>query len=196
MIGNDIIDIERTLLETDWQRKGFIQKVFHPDEQELIHSSDDPFGLVWRMWSMKESAYKLFLQTGQDRFFNPLRLRCMISSSEEGFVKIEELQIYTRSKSDPDFIFTSASPNYADEPVDNVFNLTKTDTHFQSKFTHRQLLKSIARKTNLNLRRLNVRKTDQNVPEVFYDGQKLGISVSLTHHGDYGAYSWIRPIVV
>lgn len=141
---------------------------------------------------MKESAYKLFIQTGQNRFFNPLRLKCEISSQEEGVVNIEDLQIYTRSKYHPKFIFTRAiSSYYGDETEDHVFHLSKTDTHFQSKSTHRQILKCIAQKSNLHIHRLNIIKTDQNIPEVFYDGQRLDVSVSLTHHGHYGAYSMI-----
>lgn len=191
MVGNDIIDIELTRQQTDWKREGFLQKVFAQEEQNWIYSSDDPFMTVWRMWSMKESAYKLFLQAGEDRFLNPLRLRCQINSPEEGVVGIGDLHIYTRSKYHPKFIYTSALSTYNGAAMDHVFHLSKTDTYFQSKFTQQQLLNYISRAFNLPIHRLNIIKTDKNVPEVLYDGQKLDLSVSLTHHGHYGAYSLI-----
>lgn len=192
MVGNDIIDLEWTRQQTNWRRKGFAQKVFTQEEQNLIHSTEDPFMTVWRMWSMKESAYKLFIQTGQDRFFNPLRLKCEISSLEEGMVNIEDLQIYTRSILNSKYIFTNANliGNKA-TIVDSLFQLPKKDYQFQSQYTHQRLLESIAKNQNLEIDLLRNRKTDQGVPEVFYDGQRLDVSVSLTHNGHYGAYSMI-----
>lgn len=189
MVGNDIIDLELARQQSDWQRKGFLHKVFTQEEKSLIHSSDDPFWTVWRMWSMKESAYKLFIQTGCDRFFNPFRLSCEFHSQEEGTVTIGKAQIYTRSKYHSRFIFTSALSNYTEETEHHVFRLSKSDISLQSKQTHQQLLECIARKCNLQLHKLNIIKTGQNVPEVFCGKQRLNISVSLTHHGYYGAYS-------
>jgi len=68
MVGNDIIDLGETRRSTNWERPGFVQKIFTPKEQGFINASADPFSIVWRLWSMKESAYKVFLQTGVDRF--------------------------------------------------------------------------------------------------------------------------------
>ncbi|MBY5958576.1 4'-phosphopantetheinyl transferase superfamily protein [Membranicola marinus] len=189
MIGNDIIDRGYACKESNWRRKGFLKKIFTPCEQELIHGASDPFTTVWRLWSMKESAYKLFMHTGVERFFNPRRLSCEFSSSEEGLVNIEALQIHTRSKIHPKFIFTSASSICRVETMDHVFNLSKTDPRFQSKFTHRAMLECIAQKYHLNKEKLYIRKSDQSVPEVFYGKQRLNISVSMTHHGYHGAFS-------
>ena len=191
MVGNDIIDIRLANQQSDWQRKGFVEKVFTQEEQLAINSSEDPFGTVWRIWSMKESAYKLYLQTGQERFFNPLHLSCEIISSEKGIVYCEELKIYTRTKFNSKFIFTSVSSSSMDNAEDQVFYIPKSDYHFQSEFTHRQILKCIARKFDLNIYKLKIRKTNQKVPEVVYNKQKLDFCFSLTHHGNYGAFSYV-----
>ena len=36
MIGNDIIDLAFARKESNWQRPGFLNKIFTPDEQWLI----------------------------------------------------------------------------------------------------------------------------------------------------------------
>ena len=61
MLGNDIIDINETRRTTNWERPRFIEKIFTFKEQRMITKSADPFTTVWHLWSMKESAYKVFI---------------------------------------------------------------------------------------------------------------------------------------
>ena len=56
MIGNDIIDLSVAKLESNWQRRGFLEKQFTEEEQQLILTASNPFVLVWKFWSMKEAA--------------------------------------------------------------------------------------------------------------------------------------------
>ena len=80
MIGNDLVDLKLANIQSNWQRKGFLDKLFTPKEQVYILNADNPFETVWLLWSMKESAYKLYLQQGATRFFNPLKVNCEIFS--------------------------------------------------------------------------------------------------------------------
>ena len=36
MIGNDIVDLVQARFQSNWKRKGFVQKIFTQKEQELI----------------------------------------------------------------------------------------------------------------------------------------------------------------
>ena len=56
MIGNDIIDLSLAKIESNWQRKGFLEKQFTAKEQQLILEAPNSFVMVWRLWSMKEAA--------------------------------------------------------------------------------------------------------------------------------------------
>jgi len=57
MIGNDIVDLELALKESNWKRKGFLNKIFTNEEQLLISSAINPEIMVWNLWSRKEAAY-------------------------------------------------------------------------------------------------------------------------------------------
>ena len=42
MVGNDIVDLKRAALESNWQRKGFLNKVFTPSEKQYIQDAENP----------------------------------------------------------------------------------------------------------------------------------------------------------
>lgn len=58
MIGNDIIDLQLASRQSNWRRKGFLEKVFTSSEREIIKASEEKEECVWLLWSMKEAAYK------------------------------------------------------------------------------------------------------------------------------------------
>ena len=69
MIGNDIIDLSLAKIESNWQRRGFLEKQFTANEQKLILAAKNSFVLVWKFWSMKEAAYEVYVQQNEIRFF-------------------------------------------------------------------------------------------------------------------------------
>ena len=71
MIGNDVVDIQLAKIESNWQRKGYLDKIFTENEQIYISNSLEPDIAVWNLWTRKEAAYKIWnTQTGL-RKFNP-----------------------------------------------------------------------------------------------------------------------------
>lgn len=79
MIGNDIVDLALARKESNWQRKGFLDKIFTAHEQHLIHTAAHPEGMVWLLWSMKESAYKIAVRDSGKRRFAPVKLACRLT---------------------------------------------------------------------------------------------------------------------
>jgi phosphopantetheinyl transferase (holo-ACP synthase) len=79
MIGNDVIDIVLSRKESNWQRRGFIEKIYTLDEQLLIANSEDPEVMVWILWSMKEAAYKVYNRQTKVREYIPQKLVCTIA---------------------------------------------------------------------------------------------------------------------
>jgi len=80
MIGNDIVDLEHAAVESNWQRPGFLNKIFTADEQIIILNSPDPAGMVWQLWSCKEAVYKIIHRQTRIRTYAPLKFNCSISS--------------------------------------------------------------------------------------------------------------------
>lgn len=86
MIGNDVIDILQSRKESNWQRRGFIQKIFTPQEQLLIVDAPDPEIMVWMLWSMKEAAYKIYNRQTKIRAYIPQKLVCSMTSANHNII--------------------------------------------------------------------------------------------------------------
>lgn len=78
MIGNDVVDILIARKESNWERKGFREKLFTHHEQQLISSFADPELMVWTLWSMKEAAYKIYSRKNKVRTYIPHKLECIV----------------------------------------------------------------------------------------------------------------------
>ncbi|RYM35868.1 4-phosphopantetheinyl transferase family protein [Brumimicrobium glaciale] len=198
MVGNDIVDIKETKRSSSktsdsktigWERPGFIDKLFTPKEQGLITASKDKFTTVWKMWSMKESAYKVFIQAGGERFFNPRKIECSLEDLENGKVKIDSLILKTKTRINENYIFsTSTSSN--SEIETSIFKLPENDIHQQSVFIRQELIKDFSKINNLDADDLEIRKTESGVPLLYFKDEVLNVSISMTHHGKFGGYSF------
>ena len=109
MIGNDIVDLNLAKTESNWRRKGFLEKQFTDFEIKEILSSVNPFMQVWLFWSMKEAAYKCYTQEYQKRFFAPKKFSCKIVSNSKGIVQIEDEIYLTKSTITENYIHTIAN---------------------------------------------------------------------------------------
>ena len=109
MIGNDVVDIIKSRKESNWQRKGFLNKIFTPEEQQFIAIYPDPEIMVWILWSMKEAAYKIYNRQTAIRSFNPKQLVCSINNKHYGTVMCYNLIFYTTTSVKDNCIYTVAS---------------------------------------------------------------------------------------
>lgn len=113
MIGNDIIDLQLAKVQCNWRRPNYLNKIFTVDEQDFITHSENPDLEVWKLWSRKEAAYKIYnRQTGIRGYF-PWKIDCSIAKrgndKELGLVSIENKLYYTETHIDRDFIYTIAA---------------------------------------------------------------------------------------
>jgi len=113
MIGNDIIDVELTRTESNWKRKGLLEKLFTANEQKIILLSENPEIMVWNLWSRKEAAYKIYHRQTKKRVFIPKRIECeTIRLQKEqfyGLVTIEGSAYVTRTEMTSGYIYTEAT---------------------------------------------------------------------------------------
>ena len=130
MIGNDVVDIIQSRKESNWQRKGYLLKIFTTEEQLLIHNYNNPEIMVWRLWSMKEAAYKIYNRQTKIRAYIPHQLICTISGAF-GTVTCNGRIYYTKTIFDANAIYTVATIN--EQALLNSYELTDCvivkDTH-------------------------------------------------------------------
>lgn len=104
MIGNDIIDLDLAHRESNWQRRGFLDKLFTEYEKACILSSEDPEIMVWHLWSRKEAVYKIYNRLTGIRAFIPLKIECVGSET----VICDGKKYQTKTEITADFIHSMA----------------------------------------------------------------------------------------
>lgn len=121
MIGNDIIDLQKASIDSNWRRKGFLQKIFTEQEQQMILTASEPSLIVWLLWSMKESAYKIHSRLTQWNAFAPTKICCTALILKDGIasgtVLCKKATYFTQSSLSSDFIHTIASQNFPIEQL-------------------------------------------------------------------------------
>jgi phosphopantetheinyl transferase (holo-ACP synthase) len=108
MIGNDVVNLLQSRTESNLQRKGFLDKLFCPQEQQMIHEAQDAEQMTWRLWSMKEAAYKIYNRQTGIRAFMPLSLCCTIEDAMHGMVSYNGNLYFTKTTVTDNLIHTIA----------------------------------------------------------------------------------------
>jgi len=183
MLGNDIVDIAETKKHSNWQRPRFLEKLFTPLEQCFIENSDNSFQKVWHLWSMKEAAYKLYIQIYPNRFYNPKAFECDIENSK---VRFKDFHCYVKTKITSKYIVSEARLK-DDKMISEPLFFNHTNTKKQSDVLKSQILKQISKKYNIKKDTLKFNKNRFGVPTVKYNSKH--IHISLSHHGNYGVFA-------
>lgn len=178
MIGNDIIDLSLAKTQSNWQRPGFLEKQFTEEEINCIQTSEEPFLLIWRMWSMKEAVYKVVVQQEQRRFFAPQKFSCEILSETEGSVTYQNQVFQTQTQTTRKYIYTSTG--------NATFYWIGENTKSANMW------KAIEKQTGFSTTQLDIRKTVAGVPNLFYKEERISQAFTKTHHGDYEAIEYIQ----
>jgi phosphopantetheinyl transferase (holo-ACP synthase) len=122
MIGNDIVDLTLALKQSNWKRKGFLNKIFTINEQLLIIKSDNPENMVWSLWSRKEAAYKIFNRNTGVRIYNPIQFECFNTDKLIGKVMNKGVLYYTKTEINLDYIHTVSVFNITDFKSIKILN--------------------------------------------------------------------------
>ena len=98
MIGHDIVDLKQARQESNWRRRGFLDKLFTDNEQMMILKSDHPEQKVWELWSRKEAAYKIYNRQTKIRAFIAKQLECAdIAGFAYGIVTLGQNIYFTKT---------------------------------------------------------------------------------------------------
>ncbi|MDG2437555.1 4'-phosphopantetheinyl transferase superfamily protein [Polaribacter sp. Hel1_33_78] len=179
MIGNDIVDLKLAKNQSNWQRKGFLEKQFTEEEQKTILNSNDPFSQVWLFWSMKEAAYKCYTQRYKKRFFGPKKFICKMISKTLGYISIDREVYFSTTIITENYIHTIASER---KEVSFDFSFVtfdhKTD---QTTFLNNSILAFFSGADT-------VQKDKFGIPFLYNQQRKIPVSLSTSHHGNFGGF--------
>lgn len=179
MIGNDVVDLNLAKTQSNWQRNRFLEKLFTEEEQKIIKNSDDSFLQVWLFWAMKEAAYKCHVQQYQKRFFSPKKFSCKIINSTKSIVDFDQNKYIVKHCISNNYIYTIAQKSNLKKMVSEVFFIDKNSC--STKIVHQKLLSHFSPDVSLN-------KNGLGVPYLVQNKKVLPFSISLTHHGNFGAF--------
>ncbi|MAD97608.1 MAG: hypothetical protein CMB99_09815 [Flavobacteriaceae bacterium] len=173
MIGNDVVDLHLAQSQSNWERKGFLEKIFTKNEQRLIHTSNQSHQLVWRLWTMKESVYKVVVQQEKERFFNPQKFECHIESDSFGHVVFNGEIYKTFTEQNEDYIYSTTSK--------------ANQTCFYQLGSMENRINTMSKRLGLQKSEISVRKDSLGIPNVYHSGQRITKSMSITNHGRFEA---------
>lgn len=172
MLGNDIVDLQLAAKQSNWRRKGYLQKIFTSQEQELISNAIDQDQMVWLLWSMKEAAYKIVNIEMGERFYRPSSFECFLDLSQsscKGKVVFEKFNFETVSEMTEDYINTTATSEHKRKLEFYFFHNPATYIEDFNKLPHK----------------FSLTKNEANLPTIqdLFTGEFGPASVS--HHGRY-----------
>jgi phosphopantetheinyl transferase (holo-ACP synthase) len=171
VIGNDIVDLKKAKTDSDIFRPRYQEKLLFQNEQHLVLSSQHPEQTFWRLWTMKESAYKAFQRKLNFKsIFNPFAFHCELIDLEIGLVHFEGDRVKTTTFNSENYIYSSVSYSTSTRSL-------------------------IANSMEELLQNLKMEFSDSSQPELskFKNGfpfikiASKTIPVSTTHHGIYFA---------
>ncbi|WP_127845436.1 4'-phosphopantetheinyl transferase family protein [Psychroflexus aestuariivivens] len=170
MIGNDIVDLNLAKASSNIFRPRYFKKILNTSELSFIQESQDQFLCFWRIWTLKEAAYKAFQRLFLfDNFYNPKLFSTTIINSELALVSYQNQILEFKSKMNSKYIYSWTS---SDKNRQNIIGSCKSEVK-------RQINQS------LNLESFNLNKDENGFPFVQVLKQKASISIS--HHGQFYA---------
>jgi phosphopantetheinyl transferase (holo-ACP synthase) len=180
LLGNDVVDRFQASLESNWKRKGYLDKLFSFEEQQLILNAPDQELLLWILWSMKESVYKIINRSTGIREYAPMRFNCtsllVTNFAAIGEVLYQGSAFKTRSDIQPGLIHTLAVPAEHNFTAIRVHQQHHTENYL-SDFNQAQLLFSL-------------RKNAKGLPELMQLSSQQNHPVSISHHGRFLAIAY------
>lgn len=184
MTGNDIVDLRSANFPDGTRGPRFLQKIFSPGEVALIRK--DQAGM-WALWAMKEAVYKAHQRRfKRPRSFDPknIHLRMgniganhlLINASYHGYDYIGS-GIET-----PDYIHFTATCHPREKIFQEIFS---SSVEIKTK-----LKLEISKKTGLVYEDLEVVKDSNFIPHLKYQNSLLRLPFSISHHGNFAAFSF------
>lgn len=192
MVGNDIVDLQWASCNTNWQRRGYLQKICSDCEINSIYDSPEPNKMVWLYWSMKETAYKYINRVLKHRFYNPVKLYCSIEymsgNNVIGKVQFGDMIILTSSLITADYISTFTRNSTLDSH--NVTQLIMPFDQEEPGLAMRKTIFSYLWYQSMQKpSRFSIIKDDYGIPFLFNEQKQMTFPISMSYHGRFCSFA-------
>lgn len=188
MIGNDIVDLNASLIHSRWKEQRFLDKLFNTHEQEFILKDEFRFQNSWYLWSMKESVYKIVAREKKFKKFNPKAFHCEIVSSRDNSVRFEDQHFKTHTIIQNDFIYSTA----VSKPIEfssKWIPLHSTNPKEQQVKLHEACIGEFAHLKAIPQESISIQNCKMGIPQLYIEGTLQKNCLSFSHHGFYGAFA-------
>lgn len=179
MIGNDVVDLRLAQKESNWKRKGYLDKIYTVAEQEIIHSASNPDLMVWILWSMKEAAYKANNRITNIREFAPTKIVCELPNADDairyGKATYNNLEYQIKIFIFKEYIHTIALCNSRDFSTVDVITIEDFPIDYLRYLKEKKFLMPHER----------IIKNESGIPNLFNEITCETKPVSISHHGRY-----------
>ena len=174
-LGNDIVD----LLFTAEHNLRFVDRIVSPLEKSLFPQLTLSDPMLWKLWAGKEAAYKAIKQ----KIDIPFHHREFLVNASMTSISYHNQTLLLSVIQTGDFIFAVAS-DFPAEQIHSRFSTFDQEAtpDQQSQKARAMLLELAAESLQLPEAELSL-QSDARIPRICYQGQRLNVPISLTHHG-------------
>jgi len=166
-----------------------------------LKNADNPDLALWSFWACKETAYKVVKKYLSAVAFVPRRWNVVLKTnrSENAEGKVDLLgkeEIHVRLFSNSDYVHCVGTDNLKllNKLIWRVEALPGKEKINPSLFLRNCVTNDLAKNLSLNADQIKIKKTRQGgelqPPQVYVDGQKTDIDISLSHDGRFVAYAF------
>lgn len=200
--GNDIVSLQKIDKERTAQYR-FYSKILGPAEHDLFDHAPLLISFehyVWMLWSVKESAFKYFKRLNNELLFSPLKFVvddihflqekiCPANSFYTGSVIFDNHTLYFLSDYNEARIHTIVHDENNFDNIRSGIVEIQSEKYADQSAAAKEFLKKDLEKYFTG--EIVIEKNKAGYPEVFCDGKKMEVAVSLSHDG-----FWVGWVVV
>jgi hypothetical protein len=193
----------------------FINRVFTPQEQELISRAENQDAVLWALWAGKETAYKLVKKYDPSATSVPRLYKVSLDCAEgsvglspgsdtlTGFVDTPYGRIEIKVFISSDYIHcigTTSAPDEMDALVWHVDRMSpdsQASPDYESIFVRKALKLRLSTYFDESPENIEIRRVKNSYglgpPFVSINGEHAAIDISLSHDGILAAYAFVTP---
>jgi phosphopantetheinyl transferase (holo-ACP synthase) len=187
VIGNDIVDLSAAKSATRALDDRYLDKICTVEEQRTIRESASPFQALWRIWSMKESVYKVYARSYRRPFYAPGKFECQFTDEEKGSVRYLDFYCHTFTTQTSAYTHTIAKVDSDDDCFCDIVKFRDATYDNQHRSAYSQLQKLYADISGVKAEDVVIKKDKNGIPEIYIKEEKTNAAFSISHHGQFAA---------